>query len=229
MSFKTENILNIEFLKPEYTLSPRRVYDEPLNCTDKVSCGKEKSETEPKKDIFHNTPLRYLGYSDDIGAAVRVVCNRSTNALIKNLPKISYIPAGAYIAADVVSTYNKSKEEDGSKTALKKAFGETVFQGLTNILFPILIVGASQKLLGKGFDKFVPKLKQQISNNGEKITNRSRDIALALGGLGTLLAVSKPVDNFSNEILMKKIINPILGIKDNKNASIKSKMNTTQG
>ncbi len=96
-------------------------------------------------------------------------------------------------------------------------------------MFPILIVGASQKLLGKGFDKFVPKLKQQISNNGEKITNRSRDIALALGGLGTLLAVSKPVDNFSNEILMKKIINPILGIKDNKNASIKSKMNTTQG
>ncbi len=221
--------MSIEFLNPEYTLNPRRMYNNPLENAGETGCKKETMETENKKDVFRDTPLRYLGYSDDIGAAIRVVCNKSNNIFIKNLPKISYIPAGAYITADVVSTYNKSKEEDGKKTAVKKAFGEAVFQGLTNILFPILIVGASQKLLGKGFNKFVPKLKQEISNSGEKITNRSRDIALALGGLGTLLAVSKPVDNFSNEILMKKVINPVLGINDKEHNKISQKLGTTQG
>ena len=87
-----------------------------------------------------------------------------------------------------------------------------IFQGITNILFPILIVGAAQKAMGKGFDKFVPKLKQKITPAGEKIVNRQRDVALALGGLATLLAVSKPVDNFSDNVLMKKIINPVLGL-----------------
>lgn len=205
------------------------MYDNLPESDGKLSCKKETPETKSKKDVFHDTPLRYLGYSDDIGAAIRVVCNKSNNILVKNLPKISYIPAGAYITADVISTYNKSKEEDGKKTAAKKAFGEAVFQGLTNILFPILIVGASQKLLGKGFDKFVPKLKQEISNNGEKIANRSRDAALAFGGLSTLLAVSKPVDDFSNEVLMKKVINPVLGIKDEEYNKISQKLGTTQG
>lgn len=179
---------------------------------DKKPAKKAAVDNDAKKDIYRDSPVRYLGYSDDIGAAIRVLCNNSKNPLVKNLPKISYIPAGVYIAADVASTYKASKEIEGKKAARKKAFGEAIFQGITNILFPILIVGAAQKAMGKGFDKFVPKLKQKITPAGEKIANRQRDIALALGGLATLLAVSKPVDNFSDNVLMKKIINPVLGL-----------------
>lgn len=179
---------------------------------DKKPAKKAAVDNDAKKDIYRDSPVRYLGYSDDIGAAIRVLCNNSKNPLVKNLPKISYIPAGVYIAADVASTYKASKEIEGKKVARKKAFGEAIFQGITNILFPILIVGAAQKAMGKGFDKFVPKLKQKITPAGEKIVNRQRDIALALGGLATLLAVSKPVDNFSDNVLMKKIINPVLGL-----------------
>lgn len=225
--------MSIKFLNTNYTLSPQRMYENPRQKSVEKDDNAKKQDVLKKKDIFHNSPLRYFGYSDDIGAAIRVVCNNSKNPLIKNLPKISYIPAGVYIAADVASTYNKAKEEDGKKMALKKAFGETVFQGLTNILFPILIVGAAQKTLGKGFDKFIPKLKQEFSANGEKIVNRSRDIALALGGLGTLFAVSKPVDKFSDKIIIDKIINPVLGTNDINNkeykGKINSKLNTTQG
>ena len=185
-----------------------------LNPADRQPAKKEAMQDDcmVKKDVFKDTPLRYLGYSDDIGAAIRVVCNNSKNPFVKNLPKISYIPAGVYIAADVVSTYNTSKEIDGKKIARKKAFGEAIFQGITNILFPIVIVGVAQKAMGQGVDKFVPKLKQKISPAGEKIVNRQRDIALALGSLATLFAVSKPVDNFSDNVLMKKIINPVLGL-----------------
>jgi len=198
--FKERKPLDIGILTPKHPINPHR------------KSKADKKQEAKEKDIFRDSPVRYLGYSDDIGAAIRVVCNNSKNPFIKSLPKISYIPAGIYITADVASTYNKAKKEEGTKTAVKKAFKETVFQGLTNILFPILIVGIAQKALGKGFDKFVPKLRQEFNANGEKIVNRSRDIALALGGLGTLLAVSKPVDKFSDKVIMDKILNPILGI-----------------
>jgi len=53
-----------------------------------------------------------------------------------------------------------------------------------------------------------------------------------LGGLGTLFAVSKPVDKFSDKIIMDKIINPVLGTNDINNkeykGKINSKLNTTQ-
>ncbi len=204
-------------------------------CADKKHCKKNNSEekrTENKKDIFYDTPLRYIGYSDDIGVAARVICKDSKNVLIKNLPKLSFIPVSAYVTADVVSTYNKSKEEDGKKIAFKKAASKAIYHGITDIIAPILIIGGAQKMLGKGFDKFIPQLRQNLPAGKEKIINRKRDITLALGGLAALLALSKPVDNFSNNVLMKKIINPVLGMDDKTSADkshrVKNKLNTTQ-
>lgn len=179
--------------------------------------GKRKDEEPPKKlDILHDTPVRYLGYFDDIGAAVRVVCNNSKNVLIKNLPNISYIPAGAYIGADVAKTYNDTKETEGKDVAAKKALRQGIFQTVTSILFPIGVVSAAQKVLGKGFDKFIPALGQKILEDGSKAVNRRRDVALVLGGLAALFAVSKPLDKFANNILMDKIVNPVLGLKPDK-------------
>lgn len=168
-----------------------------------------------KKDILHDTPVRYLGYCDDIGAATKVICNNSTNALIKNLPVISYIPVAGYIGADVLMTYNTAKKTEGEEAAKKKALSQGVFQGITSLLFPIGIVGAAQKAAGKVFDNF-HILKQNFAEDGAKIINRRRDIALVLVGLGALLAVSKYADRFAKNVLMDKIINPAIGIKENK-------------
>ena len=76
-------------------------------------------------------------------------------------------------------------------------------------------MGAAQKGAGKLFDNF-HILKQNFAQNGAKIVNRRRDVALALVGLGALLAVSKYADMFAKNVLMDKIINPIIGIKENK-------------
>ena len=170
---------------------------------------KAKKADGQKKDILHDTPLRYAGYCDDIGAATRVICSNSKNALIKNLPVISYIPVGAYIGADVLTTYNKVKKEEGKEEAKKKALSQGIFQGITSLLFPIGIVGAAQKGAGKMFDKFIPALKQNFAENGAKIINRKRDVALAVFGIGALITVAK-------NVLMEKIINPIIGIKEKK-------------
>lgn len=164
-----------------------------------------------ERNILHDTPLRYVGYCDDIGATTRVICNSSKNAFIRNLPVISYIPVGLYIGADVVSTYNKAKDK-GEKDAGKKAASTAIFQAITSLLFPILIVGAAQKVAGKGFDKFIPSLKQGFDGAGNKIVNHKRDVALALTGLGALIGLSKPADNFAQNVLMDKIVNPALGL-----------------
>lgn len=168
-----------------------------------------------ERNILHDTPLRYIGYCDDIGATTRVICNNSKNAFIRNLPVISYIPVGLYIGADVVSTYNKAKDR-GEKKAAKKAASTAIFQVITSILFPILIVGATQKVAGKGFDKFIPSLKQGFDEAGNKIVNHKRDVALALTGLGALIGLSKPADNFAQNVLMDKIVNPVLGLNKHK-------------
>ncbi len=195
------------------------------------NAAKENSEN----NILHKAPLRYAGYFDDIGAATRVVCANSKNALVKNLPAFSYIPAGIYIGADVGNTFMQAKKTDGTKIAAKKAAREAIFQTITSILFPIAIIGTTQKAAGKGFDKFIPSLKQQFDANGAKILNRKRDIALVTAGLGTLFGLSKTTDKFTDKILMEKIIDPALGLhNDIQNHSktgktITSKLSTTQG
>ena len=200
----------------------------------KADAKDKKAKQGQKKDILHDTPVRYLGYCDDIGAATRVICSNSTNALIKNLPVISYIPVAGYIGADVLTTYNSAKKTEGKEAAKKKALSQGIFQGITSILFPIGIVGAAQKGAGKLFDNF-HILKQNFAQNGAKIVNRRRDVALALVGLGALLAVSKYADMFAKNVLMDKIINPIKENKEEKcvecvkETDIETTEGTTQG
>ena len=69
------------------------MYENPRQKSVEKDDNAKKQDVSKKKDIFHNSPLRYFGYSDDIGAAIRVVCNNSKNPLIKNLPKISTLQA----------------------------------------------------------------------------------------------------------------------------------------
>lgn len=195
--------------------------------------ARKRPENSAKKDsILHKAPLRYAGYFDDIGAATRVICANSKNALIKNLPAFSYIPAGIYIGADVGNTFVQAKKTDDTKTAAKKAARQAIFQTVTSILFPIAIVGAAQKLAGKGFDKFIPTLKQQFNANGTKIINRKRDVALVAAGLAALFASSKATDKITDKFLMAKIIDPALGLNEPKYMAkkrISPKLNTTQG
>lgn len=187
----------------------------------KKAAAEGKKPTGQKKDILHDTPVRYLGYCDDIGAATRVVCNNSKSAFIKSLPVISYIPVAGYIAADVLTTYNSSKKIEGKEEAKKKALSQGIFQGITSVLFPIGIVGAAQKAAGKLFDNF-HILKQNFTESGAKVVNHRRDVALAVAGLGALIAVSKYADKFAKNVLMEKIINPIIGIKENKEEECKN-------
>ncbi len=174
--------------------------------------NKAKKENHKERDILHDTPLRYTGYCDDIGAAIRTICCNSKSAFIRRLPVLSFIPVGLYIGADVTIQYKKTKEAEGKEMAKKKAASQAIFQGLTSLLFPIGIVAAGQKVAGKAFDKFIPKLRQEFTADGKKIINHNRGAALAVAGVATLIAVSKIADNFAEKFLMEKIFNPLLGL-----------------
>ena len=58
------------------------MYENPRQKSVEKDDNAKKQDVSKKKDIFHNSPLRYFGYSDDIGAATRVICSNSKNALI---------------------------------------------------------------------------------------------------------------------------------------------------
>lgn len=176
--------------------------------------GRHRAEKpiQKERDILHDTPLRYTGYCDDIGAAIRTICCNSKNAFIRKLPVLSFIPVGLYIGADVTNQYRKTKEAEGKEMAKKKSASQAIFQGLTSLLFPIGIVAAGQKVAGKAFDKFVPSLKQEFGTDGKKIVNHNRGAALAVAGVATLIAVSKIADKFAEKFLMERIFNPLLGL-----------------
>lgn len=146
------------------------------------------------KNILHDSPLRYTGYCDDIGAATRVVFCKSKNFFLKHLPAFAYGAVGLYVAADTAMTYSKVKKTEGKEMAKKKAAKQLAFQALSSVVIPFAVVTAAQFLGGKAINKIAPNMKA-----------RSKDVTLALTGVGALFALSKPMDKASNFIVDKTV------------------------
>ena len=83
----------------EVNLQSTKVYDnqKPQNIEEK----KPEKKVKNKKDIYNETPLRKLGFMDEIGEAFRPVLQTSKSPIVRSLPNYAYIPSTIYMAADV--------------------------------------------------------------------------------------------------------------------------------
>lgn len=93
-----------------------------------------KEKLEDTKDLFRETPVRYLGYSNELGEAFRPLISKA-------LVNFSYVVATGYVLAD---TYSKASRVynlpvalgGGAKKATIKAGDVLLWQMLASVIIP---------------------------------------------------------------------------------------------
>lgn len=103
-------------------------------------------EKTKRKDIYAEMPIRALGYSNELGEAIR--------PLSPMLANLSWLPAIAYIGADVADKYRQDEygEQEPSKKRASKQF---LTQMLASVFLPTAAVKVGQGIANNaaGFSK----------------------------------------------------------------------------
>ncbi len=164
-----------------------------------------------QKDIYKDTPVRYLGFTNELGTAVKDVCGKSTG-FVRHIPSLSYVPAVGYIACDVFDKYKKGEDGTGRKPSVKIGARELITQTLTSVLAPTGVILATQNLTKKAAGKFMPKMPKNIIDAFTKNNNKLAKISMVAISIAVLCAATKPIDKLAEKVV-DKIINPLFGIK----------------
>jgi len=98
---------------------------------------KEESQGE-EVDIFRDTPLRYLGYANELGESFRSVVNVKWVVL-------SYGVASSYVLADTISKSNKVRKElekqpGQIKRTLATAADVLLWQSFASVIIPGFVI-----------------------------------------------------------------------------------------
>lgn len=149
-------------LKETQEQSPKDNISEPIE----IELSKEvieKKIAEPKlikrRDIYSEMPIRLLGYTNELGEAIRPI-----SPLLANL---SWLPAIGYISADVADKYRQD-EYSNQKASKGRASKQLVTQLLASVCLPTFAVKIGQAVVN-GAAKFTPK--RLTLNTREKISN----------------------------------------------------------
>ena len=94
----------------------------------------EEFETpEGETDIYRDSPLRYLGYANEVGEAFRPL-------VPVEVVYFSYFAAISYILADTVDKGRKGAEDGGALNGVLGALDTFSWQMLASVLFPSFII-----------------------------------------------------------------------------------------
>ena len=95
----------------------------------KAGMSDEKTiQSEDRSDIFRDTPIRYLGYANEVGESFRNVVHR-------NVVRFSYVISGSYVIADAVS---KAQQPDAP--VLRTFADVAIWQGLASVMIPGFVI-----------------------------------------------------------------------------------------
>lgn len=125
------------------------------NIQPKIVWKKQKNKDEEVKELIQNPsdpltkfPLRGLGYSNEVGAALSAMPGWGKTAEV-----LLWIPALMYLGADIFDKYSRGKEGNYSNASVTTAVEEATFQALASVILPTAAVKMGQNLTGY-FKKF---------------------------------------------------------------------------
>ena len=101
----------------------------------------EIKEPVRRNDPYSKMPIRLLGYTNELGEAVRPI-----SPLLANL---SWLPAIGYISADIADKY-KQDEYSNQKTSKGRASKQLVTQLLGSVFLPTIAVKIGQSIVNAG-------------------------------------------------------------------------------
>lgn len=111
---------------------------------------KQKTKQEEIKEIIQapddpllKFPLRALGYSNEVGAALSAmpVWGRVAETAL-------WVPALMYLGADIYDKYSRGKEGNYTKTSAQTALQQAIFQALASVILPTAAVKMGQNIAG---------------------------------------------------------------------------------
>lgn len=116
----------------------------------------EEKQKIRRKDPFAQMPVRALGYSNELGEAIRPL-----SPLLANL---SWLPAIAYISADITDKYKQDEfsNQDPSKNRASK---QLAMQLLASVFLPTAAVKAGQAIVNTA---------AKFTKSGLSLTNREK-------------------------------------------------------
>ncbi|EDV24099.1 Mitochondrial fission process protein 1 [Trichoplax sp. H2] len=144
----------------------------------------KREEVTSTVDIYRHTPLRYLGYANEVGEAFR-------GAIPVRYVKLSYMIAGGYVLADtcnkssLTSDRFKFKSEHDYQVASK--FTETlIWQSLASVIIPGFVINRCCA----AFNSFFKLLHV-----------RNRQVMTTALGLALIPIIIKPIDRSVDHVM----------------------------
>jgi len=141
------------------------------------------TENAPKKvDIYRDTPLRYLGYANEVGEAFRALVH-------VNAVRFSYVVASAYVCADAADKGKDAGQlswpDDSTrrKKVMTAVVDTVIWQGLASVIIP----GFTINRICYGSNLLLKKYASLPSN--------TRKWTVTAIGLGSIPFIIKPIDH----------------------------------
>jgi fission process protein 1 len=160
----------------------------------------EKSKNTNEVDIFRDTPVRFLGYANEVGEAFRSLVS-------KTIVHGSYAVAFGYVFMDVIDKARKTLRIENEKRSISP-YNQTskvgvdcfVWQTFASVLIPGFTINRIC---------FTSLL---LLNKVNKNNLRFNKILTTAIGLGSIPIIIHPIDHFCHQV-MDKTLRPVLGIE----------------
>ncbi|KAL4709366.1 hypothetical protein ACJJTC_007098 [Scirpophaga incertulas] len=133
-------------------------------------------ESKSQKDIFRDSWIRYMGYSNEVGEAFRPV-------VPVRLVRASYGVAFTYVLADTVDKGVRMMMEDGRPRNVMRATGDAlIWQTLASIVIPGITINRICAISGSVLTKY------------NRIPPRLRGLLTVGVGLASIPIIITPID-----------------------------------
>ena len=161
-----------------------------------MSSATDSASPKEEVGIYRDTPVRLLGYSNEVGEAFRALVH-------VNWVRASYGLASAYVLAD---TYDKAgKAEGGTKEKAVAAFDTVVWQALASVMIPGFMINRVCALSLFAMGRAIPH-----------VALNARKWATTAVGLGVIPFIVHPIDSAVHYGMDNTTRVWIGGVKDHK-------------
>ncbi|XP_074640733.1 mitochondrial fission process protein 1-like [Tubulanus polymorphus] len=167
----------------------------------KVEMISVESSHKECHDVFKHTPVRYLGYANEVGEAFRALIPLAA-------VRASYAVASGYVVADSAHKGYHAAQEDWPSNQIRtrkivRAVGDTMmWQGLASVIIPGFTINRIC-----AFSLFVFRKTKILPAAAQKWTTTAI-------GLGSIPFIIKPIDRSVDYIMnetIRKLYKPKLG------------------
>ncbi|GFS58715.1 mitochondrial fission process protein 1 [Nephila pilipes] len=145
-------------------------------------------ENKPEIDIYRDTPVRLLGYANEVGESFRALVH-------VNAVRASYALAFSYVLADTVDKVKKrDKLLDSSDTTRKKKLATSAIDTLLwQTLASVAIPGFTINRLCAG--------SMYLLKKHSKLPSTTRKWTTVAVGLGSIPFIVKPIDHLVDVLM----------------------------